>query len=83
MANDFYIHGWVVRVDAPFFPLSQTRGNAWELPVGPKQSWQVQRKGERVAVKTFISTNKDNGSSGLQGKIRSLIPLSSILHGLH
>lgn len=66
-----------------FFSLSQTRGNAWELPVGPKRSWQAPCQGKRAAVKTLTLTNKDRGSSGLKGKIRSLIPLSSILHGFH
>lgn len=80
LADDFNIHGWVEWV---LFPLSQTGGNAWELPVGPKRSWQAPCQGKRAAVKTFSLTNKDRGSSGLGGKIHSLIPLSSILNGFH
>lgn len=41
LANDFNIHKWVKWVkwvDATFFsPLGQTRGNAWELPVGRRR----------------------------------------------
>lgn len=35
------------------------------------------------AAKTFNWTNKGGGGEGRGGKIRSLIPLSSILNGPH
>lgn len=41
MANDFYIHGWVVRVDAPFFPLAkqgEMSGNYLLDPSNPGKS---------------------------------------------
>lgn len=79
LADDFNIHGWVEWV---LFSPSQAGGNAWELPVGPKRCWQAPCQANRAAVKTLILTNKDRSSSGLRGKIRSLIPLSSILNVL-
>lgn len=56
LADDFNIHGWVEWV---LFPLSQTGGNAWELPVGPKRSWQAPCQGKRAAVKTFSLTKTE------------------------
>lgn len=40
LTNDFNTHGWVKWVDASVSPWAKQRENAWELPVGPKRSWQ-------------------------------------------
>lgn len=49
----------------------------------PRDLGKPHARAKRAAVKTLILTNKDRASSGLKGKICSLIPLSSILHGFH
>lgn len=51
-ADDFNIHGWAERVRS-----AKRGGNAWELPVGPKRSWQARCQGKRTAVKN-IQFNK-------------------------
>lgn len=49
----------------------------------PRDLGKPHARAKRAAVKTLGLTNKDRGSSGLEGKIRSLIPLSLILHAFH
>lgn len=51
--------------------------------LGPRDLGKPHARAIRAAVKTLSITNKDGGSSGLGGKIHSLIPLSLILHAFH
>ena len=83
LTDDFNTHGWVEWVDATFPPWAKLREMPGNYLLDPRDLGKNPCQCKKAAEKTLNLTNKDRGSSGLEGQIHSLIPLSSILHGFH